>query len=91
MLTDALITLLNWLFAGFKAVVNEVLGLMPSMTLPTVDLGPIPTLFTWAGWLNHWVPLDVALTLVGLQLAAWIAWHGFYAVVWVLRRARVLG
>jgi hypothetical protein len=93
MLADLLIWLVNTLFALFRTIVQAVLDLLPTWSVPDVSglLAGTQPVFEWIGWANYYVPIDAALVYIGVRYGLYLAFHTFYSIVWALQRARALG
>jgi len=63
-----LFTVINLLIAAVAGLVGVVLGLLPSVTLPTIAL---PSSFAWA---NYFLPMDQVLLALAVILAVAVAW-----------------
>ncbi len=90
--------IVNAVFSWFVGILTWLVGLIPSASaLGLPDLSSYgaaigdSTVWQWWGWANHFLPLDLALTLLGARLAVWLAMYGFEVVSWLLTKAHVLG
>jgi hypothetical protein len=85
-------------FRVFVTVVNWLLDRIPtasSFGLPEFSsyitaIGD-SRVWTYMGWANHFVPLDLALVLITARLAVWGAMYAFEFGVWCLTKAHILG
>jgi hypothetical protein len=79
MVTDAVI-------GFFFNVINSVLGLLPTITVPdwlsSAD-GPIATVLGYAGSMGAWFPSTLVLTVVTAVLATW-------AIGFVIKLVRIV-
>lgn len=48
-------------------------------------------IWQWVGWANWYMPVDLAVTILGARLAVWIVMHGFEFFTWLLTKIHVLG
>lgn len=86
MIVEAVITLV---LLPFRAA----LALLPVIEPPDVD-GLVATaapVWQLGGWVNNFVPLAEAVTLLGVMLTAFVAITTVRAVLWVLTKAHILG
>lgn len=79
----------------FAAIVSGLLGLLPAWSLPDVS-GMVDSisggqLFHYAGWINQYVPLAEALTLIAAWMVVRVGVFAFQSIVWLLSKAHVLG
>ena len=81
-------------FRLMGAVAFGLLGLLPSFGFDASSATAAVngwTFFGYFGWVNHYMPLDLGLVLLGVRLTLWGAMHAVEAVVWLLTKAHVLG
>ncbi len=86
MITQAILTLV---MLPFRAA----LELLPVVDPPDVDglVGGAAPLWQFGGWVNNFVPLSEAMTLVAVLLVAFVAVTALRAVLYVLTKVHILG
>lgn len=79
----------------FVNMASWVIDLFPNLTAPSMtgfaDSVTDVRIWQWAAWANHYLPLDVAVVLLGVRLAWWGALQVFEAVVWLGSKMHILG
>lgn len=90
--------ILEALIQAFAGLLSAFLELLPDWT--PIDLsGAIADLGSGAGgqvlaglgWLNHFVPVDTMVTLLGLSVTIWAATYLVRMTIWVLQLFHVFG
>lgn len=60
--------ILNVLFSFFNVLVT----FLPSFTISADIASSVAQVLAWAGWVNYYIPLDMAWTAIGIVIASWI-------------------
>ncbi len=86
MITKAIVALV---VAPFRAA----LSLLPTIDPPDVSglISAMAPVFQLGGWVNNFVPLSEAVTLLGVMMTAFAAITVVRATLWVLTKAHILG
>lgn len=86
------------LFSWVVTVVSWVLSLIPSgssLGLPDtsswVNAIADNRIWRYFGWANWYFPLDLAVALLAVRLAVWLALYGFEFATWALVKLHILG
>lgn len=68
----------------FAGMVGALLSLVPLPAAPSFSgfISGWDSIWTYVGWLNGYLPISEAVTMVGLMLAMWVVFHAYRAVVW---------
>lgn len=86
--------ILKALFSLFLTVVEFLFGLLPAgPAAPDLEdaVDALDPLWNGFGWLNQYVPVDVALALLGVLLGSWAVMHAVNLTIWVLTKLHILG
>lgn len=80
--------------AAIVGLIDLITNLLPVWTPIEFPTGVSSEDMPWTSWawlINHFFPLDTALTLAALLLTMWLAAHIYGAIVWALTKLHVLG
>jgi len=76
-------------------VIGWLLGLMPSMNLPSLgeanEAVSDSRLWSYWAWGNHFAPLNLLLALLTLRFAVWAGLWAFGIVHWALTKLHIAG
>ncbi len=83
------------LYGLFVTLLEGLLGLIPDMSLPSMDEvnAAIADSRLWAywGWGNHYLPLDLVLALLTLRLTVWVGLAVVDLTNWSLTKLHIAG
>lgn len=68
-------------------------GLLPDWTPPEVSdsAGAAAPVFQFVAWTNQYLPLDIALGVLGVLLVIWVSMFVYRVTVYVLSKLHILG
>lgn len=72
---------------------RAVLALLPDIAPPDVAglVAAMAPVWQFGGWANNFVPLQEAVTLLGVMMTAFVAISAVRATLWVLTKLHILG
>lgn len=80
------------------AAVGVILALLPvwspvdlSAAVDALSSGPASQIFAGLGWLNNYLPVDVMLVLLTLQVQIWLGVKVVQFVIWLLQLFHIAG
>lgn len=78
---------------AFSAALRALLSLLPEFDPPDVSsmVAEMSAIWQWGGYVDNFVPLSEAVSLLGIMLTAFAAITIVRAVLWVATKAHVLG
>jgi hypothetical protein len=85
--------IVNAILSWVASQLHGLVGMLPS--IPTQSDSGLTAaaahVWAYAAWANYYVPLDSAMLLLGLIIAAWWIFYGFRLAEWVLTKLHILG
>jgi len=83
------------LFQMFGTIVGWFARLLPDMGLPgfsaTQEVIGDSRVWTYWGWANHYLPVDLALLLFTARMVVWAVLHGLDALDWIVTKLHIFG
>lgn len=85
--------IIDMIWAVLRPVLVSLVGLIPSWELPNVSgmfVAAAPV-FQFIGWMNHYLPITLAVTLLAVRYSIVGAIYAFRVVEWGLTKLHILG